>query len=270
MNWEEREILLVVKTYPERSRKYGNTVCTAGILEDTNEWVRIYPINYNVYNRLNLKKFIKFKAKIRKDKSDYLGRKESHKIDQNTIKVIDDHLTNTHGKGVWEERIEILEKILSPSIKRLNSKYYKDKTSLGIIKPVQEDIHFIISKPVNDIEVNIMKKIQLNLFGEKLKKVDRIEKAFSYKYKCGEEECKGHKMICEDWELLEAFRSWRRIYSNPDKLEKKLRNKFEWGMINKKELYFILGTHWRFPTWLIIGLFYPPKQKDQKITDFFI
>ncbi len=32
MGWETREILLVVKTYPERSQKYGNTVCTAGIL----------------------------------------------------------------------------------------------------------------------------------------------------------------------------------------------------------------------------------------------
>ncbi|KKL81462.1 hypothetical protein LCGC14_1994500, partial [marine sediment metagenome] len=44
VSWEEREILLLVKTYPVRSDKYVNTVCTAGILEDTNEWVRIYPV----------------------------------------------------------------------------------------------------------------------------------------------------------------------------------------------------------------------------------
>jgi hypothetical protein len=46
MSWEEREILLVTKTYPASSKKHGNTVCTAGILEDTNEWIRIYPIKW--------------------------------------------------------------------------------------------------------------------------------------------------------------------------------------------------------------------------------
>ena len=49
MGWEKREILLIAKTYPSRSKKYGNTVCTAGILEDTNEWVRLYPIRWERY-----------------------------------------------------------------------------------------------------------------------------------------------------------------------------------------------------------------------------
>jgi hypothetical protein len=270
MSWEERDILLVVKTYPERSKKYGNTVCTAGILEDTNEWVRIYPINFDVYNRMKLKKFIRFRAKLRKDTSDYLGRKESHKIDQNSIKIIDDHLTNTKIKGVWEERISILEKTLSPSMEVLWSKFDEDRTSLGFIKPSVDKMKFILSKPIDEIEIDVMKKIQLNLFGEKLKKVDAIEKAFSYKYKCEGKECNGHKMICEDWELLGAFRKYKKIYSTAEEVEKNLRYKFYEEKIVKSDLYFIVGTYWKYPTWLIIGLFYPPKQKFQKITDFFV
>jgi hypothetical protein len=50
-------ILIVVKTYPTLSRKYGETVCTAGVRED-GTWVRLYPVPFR---RLNEKeKYSKF------------------------------------------------------------------------------------------------------------------------------------------------------------------------------------------------------------------
>ena len=38
-------ILVTVKTYPALSKKYGETVCTAGIRED-GTWVRLYPVPF--------------------------------------------------------------------------------------------------------------------------------------------------------------------------------------------------------------------------------
>lgn len=38
-------VLITVKTYPTLSRKYGETVCTAGIRPD-GSWVRIYPVPF--------------------------------------------------------------------------------------------------------------------------------------------------------------------------------------------------------------------------------
>ena len=38
-------ILVTVKTYPELSKTYGETVCTAGIRED-GTWVRLYPVPF--------------------------------------------------------------------------------------------------------------------------------------------------------------------------------------------------------------------------------
>src|SRR2546426_9367615 len=38
-------ILITVKTYPTLSRKYGETVCTAGVRPD-GSWVRIYPVPF--------------------------------------------------------------------------------------------------------------------------------------------------------------------------------------------------------------------------------
>jgi len=43
------KILVTVKTYPTLSRKYGETVCTAGVRED-GSWVRIYPVPFRRLN----------------------------------------------------------------------------------------------------------------------------------------------------------------------------------------------------------------------------
>lgn len=41
----KERVLITVKTYPTLSRKYGETVCTAGVRED-GSWVRIYPVPF--------------------------------------------------------------------------------------------------------------------------------------------------------------------------------------------------------------------------------
>ena len=41
-----RDFLMLVKTYPVPSTKYGETVCCAAIDTTTGRWVRIYPVNF--------------------------------------------------------------------------------------------------------------------------------------------------------------------------------------------------------------------------------
>lgn len=38
-------IFIIAKTYPTRSKKYKELVCTAGIKKD-GEWIRIYPVPF--------------------------------------------------------------------------------------------------------------------------------------------------------------------------------------------------------------------------------
>ncbi|MHA1997144.1 MAG: hypothetical protein ACTSU9_03435, partial [Promethearchaeota archaeon] len=73
-----------------------------------------------------------------------------------------------------------------------------------------------------------------------------------------------HDMICEDFELLESFRQWRMKYKDFKELETKLIERYDDFMKKKRELYFIVGTTHLFGTWVIIGLYYPPKEKKQK------
>ena len=37
-------VLVTVKTYPKPSGKYGELVCTAGLL-DGEKWIRVYPVS---------------------------------------------------------------------------------------------------------------------------------------------------------------------------------------------------------------------------------
>ncbi len=46
MNFETKKVLVTVKTYPNPSRKYQETVCVAGIDLDTKTWIRLYPIKF--------------------------------------------------------------------------------------------------------------------------------------------------------------------------------------------------------------------------------
>jgi len=269
MNWEEHTILLVVKTYPERSKSHGNTVCTAGILEDKKEWVRIYPINFNSYKAKSLSKFVYFTALIKKNTKEMLKRKESYNIRDSSIKVINTDLVDPNVKGVWDKRKNILEKLRVDSIESLEQQKKQNRTSLGIIKPKITTVEFKFKKPIDKVEIDIANDIQFNLYGEKLRKVDKIEKIFFYSFECGGKDCKGHNMICTDWELLQSFRIWKKKYPNPNELKEKLTYKYE-NWMKERDLYFILGTHNRFNTWFIIGLFYPPKQKNRRITNFFV
>jgi len=266
MTWKKERILILVKAYPEQSDKYGSSICMAGIIEEYN-WIRIYPIQFDYFiKNLNFKKFTWIEADIQKVK-EKLMRKESHKVKLNTIKIVDDSLAQLKGSKsqknkIWAERRSILNKLLNKSINELKQKWKQDRTSLGIIKPNLVD--FRLRKPLSQIIIERKKMFQKTLMDEKILVADKIEHAISYKFRCNDATCtfnketkKSHDITCEDWELFEAIRKWP--YSLEEK-ELKLKEKFfDW--MKNRDLYFCMGMFSQYPTWLIIGLLYPPKEE---------
>lgn len=256
MNWENKEILILVKAYPEQSKKYGTSVCTAGLTNQDKDWIRIYPIRLITYgiNKF-LKKWIRIRAEV-KPSNERLRRLESYKIKENSIEIINDELISTQPRGNWKKRHRIMNRHISDSIKVLDQRKEFNKISLGLIKP--KDFEFYFRTPVDQIEIKQNKSIQKTLDGEDAFMLDQIPNAFAYKFHCGAKDCNGHDMICEDWEIRESFRSWRKRYTHQE-LANKMLDRYNKWMHKKRELYFILGTTNRFNTWVIIGLYYPPK-----------
>jgi hypothetical protein len=256
MQWETKKVLVTVKAYPEESAKYKESVCTAGIT-DEGEWIRLYPIPFEIFR--GPKKFSKYdwiEVQCKPVSGEKLSRKESYKIRPDTIKVIDSSLNMRPTN--WVERNKIILPLIDKSIEELQYKFELDRTSLGLIRP-KEIYEFYKIQELNEEERQIAKYAQITLDGMIRKQLEKIPYVFKYKFICDDNKCKGHNILCEDWELLEAWRKWQSRYKTEELLWSKIYEKFYDYFINKTNLHFYMGTHSLFPTWLIIGIYYPPK-----------
>ena len=68
--WQEKDILITIKTYPEYSSKYTETVCTCGILAETGQMIRIYPIRFRYLDGVNKKQDIMAQLDMLSEKKD--------------------------------------------------------------------------------------------------------------------------------------------------------------------------------------------------------
>ena len=85
---ETKDILIIVKTYPEISKRYTETVCTGGILAESNQLIRLYPVRYRyLEGKSKFSKYQWISAKVKKAGSD--NRPESYNIVEDTIKLGD-------------------------------------------------------------------------------------------------------------------------------------------------------------------------------------
>ncbi len=256
--WEKKKILVTVKAYPEKSRKHGPVVCVSGIT-DEGEWIRLYPFQIHHFSGPNkIKKYDWIEIECKKA-SEKLNRKESYKIRAESVRIIDRslHEKKIKGRVDWGARNEIILPHVDPSLEYLKERFDEDRTSLGLIKP-KEVLEFYKKGELEIIKTE--KQFQKTLFGPSIPTIHRIPHIFGYRFRCGGcEDGKEHKLQCEDWELLESYRSWGQHYRNVDILWEKLHEKFFEKMLAEKDLYFYVGMFSQYPTWLIIGLYYPPK-----------
>ncbi|MDR1404177.1 MAG: hypothetical protein LBJ20_01225 [Candidatus Methanoplasma sp.] len=254
----KKKVLVLAKAEPLTSKKYQASVCAAGITDD-GEFIRIYPVPFRIFCDKNTKisKYDWIEVDCEKAEDD--KRPEIYKINPDTIKKVG-HIDADGAE--WSERSTIL---LPKRVKNLQE-LSESGASLGLIRP-SEILDFKYEKSKDNEEAKVGKeynKAFQMIFDEEgeIKKIPAInrkyDRHFSYVFKCDGEE-KNHKIICEDWELYEAFRKWRDIYKDEGETLGKIRDRFFDTFTTKNDLHFIMGTHYIFKTWIIIGLYYPKK-----------
>jgi hypothetical protein len=101
----KERVLITVKTYPTLSRKYGETVCTAGIRED-GTWVRIYPVPFRRLDEAEqYSKFDWLECRLARNPSD--PRPETFRpVDEGELQPVD-HIGTASN---WRERRRIVLK----------------------------------------------------------------------------------------------------------------------------------------------------------------
>lgn len=180
-------------------------------------------------------------------------RAESYRVDVDSIEP----LSYVDTSGNWARRCNLLLPLKDPSmcvLRRASS-----GRSLGLIRP-RQITSLEITPTSTEWESDQMAALAQQGFWDARDKVlEKIPFDFSYRFFCEDEGCRGHRMKVVDWELCQSYRRWRRQYGER-RWEQKFREKYEVWM-EGRDLHFFVGTMMGYPgTWIIVGLFYPPKQ----------
>ena len=254
-----RKILIFAKTYPQPSKKYDETVCTGGVLEN-GSFVRLYPISFRYlpFDK-QFKRYQWIEASISKDTVD--GRNESYKVDQKSIRIISKPLST---EKCWAARREIILKKRARSLEHLKDCQAADGTSLGIVKPKVVTDFFV--RPDKDTwsERQLLRRSQADFFKE-LKPLEKLPYKFTFQFECDDKRCHGHKLMISDWEIYALFKNCRQRSSSDQEALQKVRQKvFDELCSDKYDMHFYVGTIKMHPrSWIIVGLFYPPKNPMQ-------
>ncbi len=244
-----RQIRILVKAFPQPSSKHEETVCCAGVAQDTGELLRLFPIRYrrldkgDQFDRFDLVEMTVTKA------SD--PRPESYRVDESSIHLVEkgDQLRDIAKVGLWAPHI-------APSLRTLMAQNKAENRSLGIVKPDPGSLRFKIKAVANSDKddqmiAELVYRQQASLLEEPLKAISRPKYSFSYEYTCADH---SHKHQIHDWEVQAAFINYRRQYKTEDKTLAMIRQEYGEN-IPQRNLHFVMGTmasHAR--TFIVIGL----------------
>jgi hypothetical protein len=267
--YTENKILIWAKTYPELSKKYIETVCTAGML-GSGKPVRLYPIPYRYlsdeHEQFKLYQWIT--AGIRKNPED--TRPESYRIDLDSIQVGETIPTT---QDEWGKRSEIMFKGKGwqfGSVDELQEAQKKDRTSIGVVAPREITNVEVIDRAADDARSFEQKfedlkktvaaqRAQIQMFGDaippEMKKLEFLKSRVVVSWLCKSNDCPGHTMQVLDWGLCELQRR--------DGNEAAVGRMKELCKLDTYDLKFFLGNLFQYPaSFTIVGLWYPKRVLD--------
>lgn len=256
--WINKTVLITVRTYPVPSKTSIEVSCTAGITDD-GKWIRLFPVPYRwLDDDKRFRKYQHIEAKVIKSQSD--TRLESYKIDINSINILSEPLPTFNN---WEQRKARVFPLISPSLCFLqNSRDCYSEPTLGFFKP--KKIKRLVIKPAenpNWTEEELARLRQTSMFGNPPPvHLEKLPFEFSYDFECGEPNCKGHILSCNDWEMGASYWNWTREYGK--QWEDKFRETYEGKMLGNDTHFFVGTLHTHPNRWIIIGLFYPPNSDN--------
>lgn len=243
-------------TYPHPSARHKEIVCTAGITE-AGEWIRLYPLDYRY--RPKAQKFQKYQwieieVEARGDGNDQ--RPESRSPFFDTLR--------TDGPPIrpdnrWRDRREIVDALPHRTLNEFKKLYKENKTSLGVVRPTR--ILDIKIKPADPAWKPEWQNLfdQLNLFGPPPKPLRKLPFTFHYVFEC-EDSPKPHTAMIEDWELGVLFLKESERLGSDDLAAKSVKKKYLDEMCDpKRDTRFFMGTKFPYNTWLVLGVFWPPR-----------
>jgi hypothetical protein len=257
--WLDREGIITVKTYPNPSKKYHETVCVAAITREDG-WVRLYPVRFrSMPEERQFKKY--HRIRFRMQKSDRDPRPESYRLEEDSIELVREIGTTQQ----WKERREWIDPTLSAGMCEIQALQKSEGKLLGAFRPEAVTDLLIEEGTADWSEKQTSSMDQLLLFEERPTRLEKIPFVFKLEYKCNSGNCRGHSQSIIDWEIMELYRNIRRTTRNPDERKAKIRQKYLDELCSpKKDTTLFVGNHNLYPvTFMVLSVFWPPKERQK-------
>ena len=260
---ETAEVMITVKTYPNPSETYGETVCVAGVRLDRGrpEWIRLYPVKFrNADFDSQFKKYEIIRVNGTYHQAND-NRPESFRPRQDELV----HLAQLDTSSNWQRRRMNLDGLIgATTMCELLDRNPKGgmgfpAPSLGLIKPTEVEVSVVDGDPwTTDEQVKIDKASAPDLFGTSLKPLEPAPFAVRYKYRCATPKCKGHDQKVLDWEAGQGGRKWLRDYGTDGAREAMLTKWRDEILSPDNDVHFYVGNqNRRRRSFSVLGVWRP-------------
>ena len=255
-------VLITVKAAPNPSERYGETVCVAGLRLDPDDagWVRLYPVNFRELDSDNrFRKYDVVTVTARPNPGD--PRAESWRPQMDTL-AVETHLPP------WRRRKAYVDDFTQGTMCGLieAARGGSPARSLAAIRPRQ--VTGLDIEPHPGWSAEDERKIAQYVSQLELPGVGRGERTaleaprFNgwYRYLCQAPGCRQHRQGIYDWEWVALQRNLTHL-ADPE-ARTALRERFLDQMCAPdKDLVFFVGNQQKRPQgFMVLGLFYPPRQ----------
>ncbi len=267
-------VLITVKTYPTLSRKYGETVCTAGVRED-GTWVRIYPVPFRrLEDKEQYSKFDWVEAELRKSTAD--PRPETrHPTDVRQLQPVG-HIDT---RDNWRERRKLLLETarVYSRLEELIAGAKANALSLAVFRPTRIT-DFVWEEEERDWDTSKLAQMrdktrQGELFTEEawrqtFQVIPKLPYSFSYRFEDADRRKSELQVL--DWEAGALYWNCLRSTDGDERAAlAKVRAKYLEEFVTR-DLHFFLGTtqefHFRAPNpWVIVGVFPIPHERQRRL-----
>jgi len=256
-------VMVTVKTYPNPSETYGETVCVAGVRIDGDrpEWIRLYPVKFRNADFDN--QFKKYEV-IRVNGTYHQGRDnrpESFRPRQDEL----EHVELLDTSSNWQRRRINLDGLIGATtmcdLIEQNPKGSMGTPcpSLGLIKPLDVEVTVRDGDPwTADEQAKINRASAEDLFGRSLTPLEPAPYAVHYRYRCEARGCRGHRQKVLDWEAGQAGRRWLREYGRERGREMMLMKWRDKILSPDNDVHFYVGNqNRRRRSFSVLGVWYP-------------
>jgi hypothetical protein len=256
-------VLVTVKAYPSITDKHGEAVCCAGVRLDTPapEWVRLFPVPHR--STAPDQQFAKYDViELRARRSGEDNRPESWQPNIDTLRRVG-HLGSERG---WADRGRHVEPLIGTTLCEARAAGVGG-SSLVAFRPLRPVTLTVAPRDARSAGKEGIAQ-QIDLIDPSRKALEDMPFTFRYRYRCGPG-CTpgGHHQTILDWEIGEAYRSWRSKYPDPNVLMDKIRHKWQEQIpADDRDLVLFAGNqNSRRNVWCVLGTWWPPATRQTEL-----